>query len=168
MAKNVKINNVTYENVPQVDIPLATGGGTATFYDTTGADAVAAEILATKKAYGGSGEITGTMPNIGAQNPTITTKAQEITISEGYHDGTGKAKIDATEQAKIIAGNIKANVTILGQQGKASVVDTDDADANASEILSGKTAYVNGTKITGTFTAATVSQDSTTKVLTIS
>lgn len=51
--------------------------------------------------------------------------------------------------------------------GTASFVDTTDANAAAGEILSGKTAYVNSTKVTGTLTVPTVSQDSTTKVLTI-
>ena len=45
MAKNVKINSVVYAEVPQVSIPLAEGEGTATFYDTTGATAVSADIL---------------------------------------------------------------------------------------------------------------------------
>ena len=42
MAQNVVINGVTYQNVPEVDIPLS-GGGTAKFMDTTDADAAAAD-----------------------------------------------------------------------------------------------------------------------------
>ena len=38
MAQNVIINGVAYANVPEVDIPKS-GGGTAKFYDTAGADA---------------------------------------------------------------------------------------------------------------------------------
>lgn len=33
MAQNVKINGVTYQNVPSVEIPYATGTGTAKFTD---------------------------------------------------------------------------------------------------------------------------------------
>lgn len=58
-------------------------------------------------------------------------------------------------------------MTILGVSGKSSVVDTGDATAVAGTIISGKTAYVNGTKLTGSLTTVSISQDSLTKVLTI-
>lgn len=85
--------------------------------DTSDATASAAEILATKTAYVAGSKVTGSMPNIGAQNSDITTKTQQVTISQGYHDGSGKVKISATEQAKIIAGNIRNGVEILGVEG---------------------------------------------------
>ena len=52
MAQNVIINGVTYQNVPEVDIPKS-GGGTAKFYDTASATATAADILTGKTAFGG-------------------------------------------------------------------------------------------------------------------
>lgn len=85
--------------------------------DTSDADATAAEILLTKTAYVNGNKLTGTMPNNGAVSGTITTKAQEYTVPQGYHDGSGKVSIDATEQAKIIADNIKDGVEILGVTG---------------------------------------------------
>lgn len=169
MAKNVKINNVTYENVPQVEIPLAdNSGNNAVFYDTTGADAAAGDVLSGKSAFGASGAISGSMTNNGAVSGTISTKAGEYSIAAGYHNGSGKVAIDSTEQAKIVSGNIKSGVTILGVSGSSAVVDTSDADATSANVLSGKTAYVNGSKITGSMTAAVVSQDGTSKILTIS
>lgn len=96
----------------------ASATGTCTFdADTSDATASASEILATKTAYVNGAKVTGSMPNIGTQTSTITTKAQQVTISQGYHDGSGKVSIDSTEQAKIIAGNIKNGVTLLGVLG---------------------------------------------------
>lgn len=134
MAQNVVINSVTYQNVPEVDIPKS-GGGTAKFYDTSDADAAAANILTGKKAYGSTGAIDGSMANNGSTSGTISTKAGTVTIPAGYTTG-GTVSISSAEQAKIIASNIKSGVTILGQSG--------------------------------TLALPTISQDSTTKILSIS
>ena len=85
--------------------------------NTSDATASASEILKDSTAYVGGAKVTGTMPNIGKQEGKITTKDQVISISAGYHDGSGSVKIDPTEQAKIIAGNIMQGVTILGVTG---------------------------------------------------
>ena len=85
--------------------------------DTSDATAVAAEILATKTAYKNGSKLTGTMPNNGAVAGSISAKAEQYTVPQGYHDGSGKVSISATEQAKIIAGNIKAGIEILGVTG---------------------------------------------------
>lgn len=166
MAQNVVINSVTYQSVPSVTIPKS-GGGNAVFYDTGTADATDSHILSGKKAYIGTGEVTGSMPNNGAVSGSISTKAGTVSIAAGYTSG-GSVGISSAEQDKIITGNIKSGVTILGVSGKSSVVDTADATASAATIYSGVTAYVNGSKVTGEMTAAVISQDSTTKVLSIS
>ena len=75
--------------------------------DTTDANATAAEILLSKTAYVNKNKLTGTMPNNGAVAGSISTVAGEYTVPQGYHDGSGKVAIDSTEQAKLIAGNIK-------------------------------------------------------------
>ena len=168
MAKNVKINGVTYEDVPQVEIPLAdNSGNNAVFFDTTGADAADGDVLSGKKYFKGSGQSTGSMADNGTVTSTISTVAQVVSIAAGKHSGSGTVQIAGVEQAKIIAGNIKSGVSILGVSGSSTVVDTSDANAAAGHIISGKTAYVNGTKITGNLNTPTISQDSTTKVLSI-
>lgn len=134
MAQNVIINGVTYQSVPEVDIPKS-GSGTAKFYDTASADATGADILTGKTAFNASGSVGGSMANNGATGGTISTKAGTVNIPAGYTTG-GTVSISSTEQAKIIASNIKSGVTILGQAGSLSL--------------------------------PTISQDSTTKVLSIS
>lgn len=53
----------------------------------------------------------------GAVSGTISTKAGQYTVPAGYHNGSGKVQIASAEQAKIIAGNIKSGVSILGVAG---------------------------------------------------
>ena len=91
--------------------------GTCTFdSDTQDATVAVAEILEGKTAYARGAKLTGTMPNKGAVSGTIATK-EAYTIPMGFHDGSGTVSIDATESAKIVAGNIKSGVTILGVEG---------------------------------------------------
>ena len=88
--------------------------------DTSDATASASEILSGETAYVNGVKITGSMTNNGAVTGTISTKAQQYTIPQGCHDGSGKVQISSTEQAKIIASNIKAGITILGVEGTYS------------------------------------------------
>lgn len=88
--------------------------------DTTNDTATVSEILSGKTAHARGALLTGTMTNVGAQTGSITTKAQQVTITQGYHDGSGKVSISSTEQAKIIATNIRQGVTILGVEGTMS------------------------------------------------
>lgn len=131
---SVIINNVAYSDVPQVQIPKQ-GGGIASFFDTATATASASDILSGKVAFGASGEVEGSMASNGATGGTISTKAGTVTIPAGHTTG-GTVSISSTEQAKIIASNIKSGVTMLG--------------------------------VAGTLALPSISQDSTTKVLSIS
>lgn len=97
------------------DGSTTTGTNTWDAY-TQDANATAAEILLNKTAYVNKNKITGSMPNIGATTLIISTTV-DVTIPQGYHDGSGKATIDSTELEKLISTNIKNGVTILGVQG---------------------------------------------------
>ena len=119
MAQNVTINGVTYQNVPEVDIPKS-GGGTAKFYDTAGATLQASDLLQGKSGYGPNGEIQGSMAENGSTGGTISTKAGTVTIPAGHTTG-GTVSISNTEQAKIVAGNIKSGVSILGVSGSLAL-----------------------------------------------
>ena len=95
--------------------------GTCTYdADTSEDTAAVGEILAGKTAHARGALLTGTMTNVGAQTGSITAKAQQVTITQGYHDGSGKVSIASAEQAKIIATNIRQGVTILGVEGSMS------------------------------------------------
>ncbi len=91
--------------------------GTCTYdADTQDATVAVAEILEGKTAYARGTKLTGSMPNKGAVTGTISTK-EPYTIPMGFHDGSGTVAIDSTEAAKLIAGNIKKDITILGVTG---------------------------------------------------
>lgn len=92
--------------------------GTNTYDSDTSEDTAAvAEILAGKTAHARGALLSGTMPNNGAVSGSISTKDGQYTIPQGYHDGAGKVGINANEKAKIIPGNIKAGVELLGVTG---------------------------------------------------
>lgn len=111
----------------------ATITGTNTYdADTSDATASASEILATKTAYVNGSKVTGNMTNNGAVTGTISTKAQQYTVPQGFHDGSGKVSISNTEQAKIIATNIRSGITILGVEG--TMTGTEDVTAESPTV----------------------------------
>ena len=55
------------------------------------------------------------------------------------------------ENSSLIANNIKKGITIGGITGTLEDLDTSDATATPEDIALGKTAYVKGVKITGTY-----------------
>jgi hypothetical protein len=94
--------------------------GTSTLdSDTSDDTAIASEILATKTAHARGAQIVGPMQNNGAVSAALTTLTP-YTVPVGFHDGTGTVGIDSTETAKIIPGNIKEGITILGVTGTHS------------------------------------------------
>lgn len=142
--------------------------------DVSQVTASAANVLAGTYIVTNQGRIQGTMKNNGNVAGTISTKDGSYTIPTGYHSGAGTVKIADAEKAKIIPANIKKGVTILGQTGTCeagtttSGTDTTDATASASDIRSGKTAYVNGRKLTRTIpnqAAQTITPGTTDKTI---
>ena len=95
--------------------------GTCSFdSNTTDATAKVSEILTGKTAYVGGQKITGSMVNNGSVTGNISTVAGAYTIPVGFHDGSGKVSINADDQAKLIAQNIREGITILGVEGSMS------------------------------------------------
>lgn len=85
----------------------------------------AADLLSGKQLIDGDGNVvTGTMTNRGAVSQSLNAGGS-YTIPAGYHNGSGK---------------VTAN----------SLASQTSATATAADIASGKTAWVNGSRITGT------------------
>lgn len=130
MAQNVVINGVTYQSVPEVDIPTS-GGGTAKFMDTSDATATGAQLRNGATAYVDGAKVVGSMTEKSAQTYTPTTSNQTINADQ-YLVGAQTIKGDAN----LISANIVAGKTIFNVAGSA--------------------------------TLPSISQDSTSKILTIS
>ena len=125
------------------------GGGSA-----IGGDALPEEVLEGKTGFVDGKKIIGTMIENGTYDRYITGVNQPVIIPEGHHSGDGYIQISPEDKLRLIASNIREGVTILGCVGTlVEGIDTSDATATASDILSGKTAYVKGNKITGTITS---------------
>ena len=122
--------------------------------DTSDDTAAVGEILSGKTAHARGGLLTGTMPNRGAVTGTITTKSGVYTVPQGYHDGSGTVAISSTEQAKIIAANIRQGITILGVEGTMSGSEDVNAQAKtatpswAQQVIAPDTGYTHLTQVT--------------------
>lgn len=95
---------VVYEDEPLIDLTADTVNSTS--------------VLSGKTFHDYKGDvITGSMTDRGSGSSSISRKAQTVYLNEGYYNGAGSVAIDSAEQAKIIAENIKKDVTILGVTG---------------------------------------------------
>lgn len=93
-------------------------------------------------------KVVGTMPNNG--NAVITPTTLEQIKDKGYYNSLKINPVTSAIDPNIIPENIKQGVRILGVDGNlAGGIDTSDATATAGDIVSGKTAYAKGQKITG-------------------
>lgn len=134
-TKNEKLNTL----VPKV---LKISGGSG--IDTSDATATSNDIIDGKTAYVKGLKVTGSIQSKAASNYTPTQEDQIISSGQ-YLAGNQTIKGDINLDPK----NIKAGVVLFNNRGTF----TSDATATDSDIIDGKTAYVNGNLIEGSITS---------------
>lgn len=219
MAQNVIINGVTYNAVPEVDIPKS-GGGTAKFTDTSDATLDGGgKMLNGVTAYAGGTKYTGsietkTSSNLSASGDTVTAPAGYYATSASKAVAAGSATAPGTisgTSASVSTGtnvltltktvsvtpSVTAGYVSAGTAGNSSVSlsatvttkaaatitpGTSNQEIAAGTYLTGKQTISGDANlvagniksgvsifgVSGSLTAATVSQDGVTKVLSIS
>lgn len=219
MAQNVVINEVTYQNVPSVEIPKS-GGGTAEFVDTSDATLDSGDkLLSGNTAYADGTKYTGTIAtksgsDLSASGATVTVPAgyyaSQATKSVSNGSATAPASISGTSASVSTGTNtltlsktisvtpsVTAGYVASGTAGNSSVSLTASVTTKGATTWTPTTSdqtiasgtYCTGAQtikgdsnlqsgyiknnvtifgVTGSLTSVAVSQDSTTKVLSIS
>ena len=220
MARNVIINDVTYQNVPSVEIPLSGGSGNAVFVDTSDATLDdGGKMLSGSTAYADGVKYTGSIATKSGSD--LTASGATVTVPSGYYaaqasksvasgSATPPASISGTG-ATVAAGTnaltlsksvsvtpvVTAGYVASGTAGSASVSLTASVTTKAAATITPGTSaqeiaagtYLTGKQtvvgdanlqaqnirsgvsifgVNGSLSSATISQDGTTKVLSIS
>ena len=169
---NANVNDVakgkTFSSENGLKLTGTYEGSTPTLQEKTITPSEESQSVTPDSGYGGLSQVTvdaisSTYVGSGVTKKSATTYTpgtSDQTIASGqYLNGAQTIKGDAN----LVAGNIKSGVSIFGVSGSyagsggsSGGLDTSDATATAGDIVSGKTAYVNAEKITGTLSTLNV------------
>ena len=111
MAKDIVIREVQYDDVPMVEIPLASSSGSAEFYDTSDATLNNAnQMLDGVTSWSNGVKYTGNIPSKSASD--LTASGATVTVPAGNY---------ATQATKSVAsGSATAPATISGTSASVS------------------------------------------------
>ena len=226
MASNVVINEIVYQNVPKVQIPLSGSSGNAEFVDTSDATLDSGgKMLSGVTAYADGVKYTGsittkTSSDMTASGATVTAPAGYYASAQSKSVASGSAttpttSITATPTISVNSSTGLITASVSGSQsvtptvsagyvsnGTAGTVSVSGSDTEQLTVKSGATitpttsdqtiaagTYLTGAQVikgdsnlqsqyiksgitifntVGALSSATISQDSTTKVLSIS
>lgn len=134
MAKNVEINEIVYNSVPSVKIPLASGTGDALFVDTSDATMTSGgQSLDGVTSYANGVKITGSIPTKTAAD--MTASGATVTAPAGYY-AAATSKTIASGTATTPATSINA-VPVLSINASTGVITgTVSASQNVTPTVS--------------------------------
>lgn len=174
-----KTNNLKSENIRSGVTILGISGTLEEGIDTSDANATAEDIAINKTAYVNGEKVEGSIQVIenGYSKEIQLSETNNIPASNKFElTGTNKSNLILRNGAKvripisynsvatamkITSDKIKSGESIFGVEGNQSVVDTSDANVTSDDIAQGKTAYVNGQKITGSLPKRSFAMDVT-------
>lgn len=170
-ASNSNVATAIGLNASQLPPSSSVLGMTGTY--TTDANAAAGDLYEGKTAYVNGAKVTGTLGDASAEGATIV--ANPSTVRDDTGGGIAYDYTWTDSNAIVRTGNTFMMTATYEQVANAIGLTSDrlapggyvlgiygtyttDATATAADIVSGKTAYVNGTKVTGTMEVATSEQ----------
>ena len=134
MAKNVEINEIVYNSVPSVKIPLANGTGDALFVDTSDATMTSGgQSLDGVTSYANGVKITGSIPTKTAAD--MTASGATVTAPAGYYAESASKNI-ASGTATTPATSISAVPVLSINTATGVITGTVSASQNITPTVS--------------------------------